>query len=188
MNEANSAAIEERLARLERGVKRSKRTATATMVLLVSLIAWSAAARSGKAHAAGSGAGDLVARSLTIVDEKGTSRVFLGLTNGPIVQLYDEKGTVRVVLGIIKDVPNVALTDENGHPRVILGVSKGPIVQLYDEKGISRVALGVSKDAPAGVVVADENGHPRVALGVNKDAPPTVELFDEKGKIIWTAP
>ena len=68
MNEANSAAIEERLARLERRVKRSKRTATVTMVLLASPIAWSATARSGKARAAGSAASDLVARSVTIVD------------------------------------------------------------------------------------------------------------------------
>jgi hypothetical protein len=35
MNEADSSGIEERLARLERGVKRGKRATTATMGLLV---------------------------------------------------------------------------------------------------------------------------------------------------------
>lgn len=57
MHETDSGAIEERLARLERRVKRTRRAATATMVLLASLIAWSVAARSGKAQAAGSGPG-----------------------------------------------------------------------------------------------------------------------------------
>ena len=78
MNEADSDAIEERLARLERGVKRGKRATTATMVLLVLLIAWSFAARSGKARAADSGTTDLLARSLTIVDEKGNLGVCTG--------------------------------------------------------------------------------------------------------------
>ena len=56
MNEADSAAIEQRLARLERDVKRAKRATTATMGLLALLIAWSVAARSGMARAAGSSA------------------------------------------------------------------------------------------------------------------------------------
>jgi hypothetical protein len=43
MNEADSNEIEERLARLERRVNRGKRATTATMGLLVLLIAWSVA-------------------------------------------------------------------------------------------------------------------------------------------------
>jgi hypothetical protein len=109
MNEADT--IEERLVRLERGIKRSERAATATMVLLVSLIAWSVAARSGKAQAAGSGAGDLVARSLTIVDEMGNRRVFLVVgKDGPLVALLDEKGRPRISLKVTKDGPGVFLT------------------------------------------------------------------------------
>jgi hypothetical protein len=50
MNEADSNEIEERLARLERRVNRGKRATTATMGLLVLLIAWSVAARNGKAE------------------------------------------------------------------------------------------------------------------------------------------
>jgi hypothetical protein len=42
-NEADCGAIEERLARLERGVKRGKRAATPKMVRQVFLIAWSVA-------------------------------------------------------------------------------------------------------------------------------------------------
>jgi hypothetical protein len=39
MNEATSGAVEERLARLERGIKHGKRVTAAMMVLLVLLIA-----------------------------------------------------------------------------------------------------------------------------------------------------
>src|SRR6202162_1149801 len=48
MNEADSDAIEERLARLERVVKRGKRATTATMGLLGLLIGWGCAGRRGK--------------------------------------------------------------------------------------------------------------------------------------------
>ena len=72
MEEAGSGAIEQRLARLERGVKRGKRATTAMMVLLVLLIAWSGAARSRKARAADSSAGDLLARSLTLSTRRET--------------------------------------------------------------------------------------------------------------------
>lgn len=199
------------LARLERRVKRNTRTATVTMVLLMSLVAWSATARTGKAQAAGSAASDLVARSLTIVDQKGTPRVFLGInTNGPIVQLYDEKGTAGVVLGVTKDGPVAALADEkgrlratlavlpdsqvrlydeNGNQRVVLGSGKGgSVMHLNDENGKPRIGLTVIKEGISGLVVADDKGNPRATLGVNANAAPTVELFDEKGKIIWTRP
>ena len=103
-------AIEDRLERLERGVKRGKRAPTATMVLLVLLIAWSVAARNGKARAAGSGARDLVARSLTIVDDKRTQRVVVKITkDGPSVRLSDEKGKLRFDLRVTKDVPRMLL-------------------------------------------------------------------------------
>ena len=106
MNEADSCAIEERLARLERGVKRGNRATTATMVLLVLLIVWSVAARSGKARAADSGAGDLLARSLTIVDAKGNLGVALVATkDGLRVALVDEKGRPRISLGVYKNGP-----------------------------------------------------------------------------------
>src|SRR5216684_2959856 len=117
MNEADSDTIEERLARLERGVKRGKRATTATMVLLVLLIAWSFAARSGKVRAADSGTTDLLARSLTIVDEKGNLGVALVATkDGPRVALLDQKGRPRISLGVYKNGPSVGLSDEKGHP------------------------------------------------------------------------
>jgi hypothetical protein len=47
---------------------------------------------------------NLVARSLTIVDEKGTQRVVLEVTkDGPSVRLNDERGYSRVVLTVTKE-------------------------------------------------------------------------------------
>jgi hypothetical protein len=178
MDEADSSAIEERLARLERGVKRGKRAATTTMVVLVLLIAWSVAARSGKARAAGSGAGDLVARSLKIVDENGTQRVVVGVgKDGPLVILIDEKGTPRAALAISRYGPGVTLVDEKGNSRVVLNIGKyGPFVALNDEKGIPRAGLG---SMPLGGV---STGATEVT------ATSSFTLFDKEGKVIWKAP
>jgi hypothetical protein len=128
-------AVEERLAHLERGLKLGKRGAA--MVLLVLLVAWSFATRSGWARAANSGAKDLVARSLTIVDEKGNQRVVLAVTkNRSGVVLHDEKGNQRVGLGVSKNASTVLLGDERGNLRVALTVAKdGPSVALDDDKG-----------------------------------------------------
>ena len=177
-------AVEERLAHLERGLKLGKRGAA--MVLLVLLVAWSFATRSGWARAANSGAKDLVARSLTIVDEKGNQRVVLAVTDGARVVLY-EKGNARVGLGVSKDGPGMALVDENGHPSVVLAVTKNRSgVVLHDEKGNQRVGLGVSKNAST-VLLGDERGNLRVALTVAKDGP-SVALDDDKGHNIWREP
>jgi hypothetical protein len=180
MNEANSGAIEERLARLERGVKLCKRAATATMVLLVSLIVWSVATSSGRVWLGGSGARDLMAKSLTIVDEKGTPRVYLATTkDGPRLRLNDEKATPRVVVGVNKDGPGVLLNDEKGVPHVSLAVNKdGPGVVLDDEKGTPRAYVQVTKDGP-GVTIDDEKGTARICLKVLKNGP-SVVLYDEE--------
>lgn len=171
-------AIEERLARLELRVKRGKRVATATMVLLVVLSAWSVAARGGKAHAAGSGARDLVARSLTIVDEKGTPRVSLAITDdSPGVNLNDEKGNVRLSLVVLEDGPVVVLNDEKRTSRVFVAATKdGPSVELNDENGRLRAALGsTSLESP-------RTGATEVT------APSSLTLIDRQRHVIWKAP
>jgi hypothetical protein len=149
------------------------------MVLLVSLIVWSVAVRSGKVQAAGSGAGDLVARSLTIVDEKGTTRVFVTVVkDSPAEVFYDEKGNRRIGLTVIKD---------------------SPAVVLYGEKKNERIGLTVTKDGSPTVFLNDEKGHPRAVLGsmelerartgdTENTAPSSLALFDNKGNVIWRAP
>ena len=178
MNEATSKAIEERVVRLEREIKRGKRATTAGMALLALVIVWGAAARSGRAGAADSGSGDLLARSLTIVDAKRNLGIALLVTDeGPRVALI-EKGRPRISLGIYKDGPRVTLNDTKGNQCVSLGVGKdGPRVLLYDQQGIGRITLVVDKDGPD-VRLVDERGHKRVSLVVNKNGG-GVGLHDE---------
>ena len=200
MNEADNGVIEERLARLERGVKRGKRATTATMGLLVLLIAWSVAARGGKARAADSGATALIARSLAIVDDRGNARVVLMINkDGPGVALVDEKGTPRVLLEIAKDGPSVDLNDEKGRAGVVLVTNKdGPGVFLYGEKRKAGVDLVVTRDGPS-VSLDDEKGNARAVLGTMPleavhtgateiTAPSSLTLFDKESKVIWRAP
>jgi hypothetical protein len=99
MSVSDIEAIGERFTRLEREVRLWKRAATATMVLLVALIAFGPTTRMREARAADSVAKDLVVRSLTIVDEHGNPRIVLDSTkNTPRLRFSDEKGTTRAAL------------------------------------------------------------------------------------------
>ena len=122
MNENDLEAIGERFTRLEREVRLWKRAATATIVLLVALIAFSPTPRTREASAANSSAKDLVVRSLKIVDEQGTTRAGLSATKhgGSALDLYDEKGTLRAALGASKDGPALGFSDEKGTLRATL--------------------------------------------------------------------
>jgi hypothetical protein len=205
MNETDTGTIEERLARLERGLKRGKRAVTAMMVLLAFLLVWNGVMRGGKVHAAPD-AVDLVAKSLKIVDEKGSTRVFLlvneegpsmfmtdekrkirvGLSvgkDGPVVSLDDEKEKPRVGLSVVKDVPVVSLRDERGKGSVGLLVDEdGPNLALKDQRGKTRVSFAVLKDNNPDLTLRDEKGESRVSLFVDKDGP-LVSLRDERGKM-----
>jgi hypothetical protein len=179
MNEALRGTIEERLAHLERKFERGKRTVTGMMMLLVSLIAWNTAARSGKAQAAGSDAGRLVAKDLTIVDDKGHP---------------------CIVLAVDKEGPGVFIADDKGHPRATLAVTeRGPtVMNLNDEKGHTLVALTVTKDGPS-VFLRDDRGNERAVLGSTSleavhtgstevTASSSLTLFNKEGNVIWRAP
>ena len=99
MNENDFGAVGERFTRLEREVRLWKRAATATIVLLVALIAFSPTLRTREARAADSSAKELVLRSLTIVDEQGNRRILLDSKDTPMLALDHEKGTPCAFLG-----------------------------------------------------------------------------------------
>ncbi len=113
MNENDLRAIEERFTRLEREVRLWKRAATATIVLLAAMIAFSPTPRTREARAADSSATDLVVRSLTIAGVHGNRRIRLDIIkNTPRLLLYDEKGTARAILAAGKDGPALYLADD----------------------------------------------------------------------------
>jgi hypothetical protein len=200
MNENDIEAIRERFTRLEREVRLWKRAATATIVLLVALIAFSSTARTRDARAADSPTNDLVGRSLTIVDEQGNRLIRLdSIESTPMLALCDEKGTLRVSLAAFKDSPGLGVRDEKGTPRVTLVVGKdGPALGLSDEKGTRCVTLAADKDGTM-LALGDEKGKPRAVFGsaqlenprtgaTEATGPSSVTLFDKAGKTIWRAP
>jgi len=163
MNENDNGTIEERLARLERVAKRGKRVMTAVAVLVMLLIAWDVLAYTGRAWLAGLGAKDLVARSLRIIDQRGTSRVQIAVSKyGPEVIFRDETRKLRLALGLHKEGPAVVLFDEKGHGRLDIGFGNegGPAVSLFDENRHVRLELSVDSDIPR-VYLFDEKRTPR---------------------------
>ncbi|MGA3229142.1 MAG: hypothetical protein ABSD51_04270 [Candidatus Binatus sp.] len=132
MNANDLEAIGERFTRLEREVRLWKGAATATIVLLVALIAFSPTPRTREARAADSSARDLVVRSLKIVDEQGRTRIGFGIDKGgPALLLADEKGKVRASLDATKDGSTLELDDVNGTMRAVLTADNvGPALDL----------------------------------------------------------
>jgi len=137
MNDNDLEAIGERLTRLEREVKNWKRAATAAMVLLAVLIAFSPTLRTREAGASGSSAQDLLVSRLRLVDPEGKVRGGLGVTkDGPALALFDGKGS-SAILAASKDGAHLDLEDERGSAN--LGTET---LLVNDEKKTNRVSLG----------------------------------------------
>jgi hypothetical protein len=200
MNAIDIVTIEERIARLERRVRRGSRIATAMMLLLALLIAWNVLAYTGRAWLAGWGAKDLVARSLRIVDARGTSRLHISLGKyGPVIALADENQRLRIAVGFANQGPGLELFDENEKGRLQLSlVKEGPILILGDENGHRRVNLIIGKEGPA-LELFDEKRNLRAVLGSTSltnfrtgaeeiTAPSSLTLFDSQPKLLWRAP
>ena len=103
MNETDSGTIERRLAHLEQVVNRGQLVIAGLAILLVLLIAWNVAGHFRVARPTRLTARELVVRRLSIVDERGNSRIALWIAkDGANVRLLDEKGTARVSLAVTK--------------------------------------------------------------------------------------
>jgi hypothetical protein len=201
MNASDVEAIEERFTRLERSVRLWKRAATVTIVLLVAIIAFTSTPRMREARAGDSSAKNLVAKSLTIVDEHGKPRIKLAsIENSAALVLYDEKGTIRASLGTDNETGTaLGLNDEKGKPRAALyGTRDGSALALFDEQGKPSAGLATDKGAPR-LAIVDGQGTLRAVFGsaqledtrtgeTEATGPSSVTLFDKDGKPIWRAP
>jgi hypothetical protein len=129
LNVSDLEAIEERMTRLEREVRIWKRAAIVTLFPIAALIAFSLTPR------------NLVAKSLKIVDQEGTTRIVLGVDkDGPIMGLSDEAGTTRAILFASKDDAAVQINDQKGTPRARMAADKdGPQLLLVDQEGTPRL-------------------------------------------------
>ena len=144
---------------------------------------------------ANSGPGDIVAKSVTIVDKQGNPRAGIGFAKGePVIYLRDRKGAFRISLALAFEGPQLVfrdgankmqlflksrtdgvsllgLTSKGGKPRLTIAYNphQGPAIGLYDEDNVGRAVVSVTR------------GTPSVTL-LNEDKKPAIAMTSKKGK------
>ena len=169
--------IEQRLAKLERQNRWMKRAGG----LMLAAVACVVLMGQGKPKELP----DLVAKSLTIKDEKGGKRVELGTEKGSAyVRLHDQNGRVRLSLRTAANGnPHLNLVDQTGKKPVVLRTFLDGSVLLALKGLFLRSAANGS---PA--ILLTGRGGIRAWLGRADDGSPVLKLRDAKGKVIWQAP
>jgi hypothetical protein len=181
MKQVNIDEVSERVARLEREVRRWKRFSAAAFALLSATILLSYGREIEKARAAVSAPEDLKVRRLIVVDKNGNPRILLDVKPPPFgaeVGLVDENGNPRGGFTDQEEGGALFLDDKYGKAGVALGSQKGGAgLVFFDRSGKGRVNLGI---VPGGSVLSlsDENEKQRVLLSEAKVGP-SLDLFDE---------
>ena len=198
---------EERVAKLENDLARTRSSVKALGIAIVILVVmsavWGIVADAGGERADGGRIAvplnEVRAKKFVLVDDKGTTRAVLGaLKDGSALALQDENGNIRAALSAFKDEPGLMLVGENGKIRAMLdGYKDGSGLRLRDENGNIRAALGASKDETA-LVLCDEKGDTRAMLGRAVTKTPdgktttypesSLLLFGPDKKVLWRAP
>lgn len=123
----NRAALEQRVARLERQNRRLKQAGAAALIL-AGVVVLTGGQRGAQDRPAGP-------EQWAVRDGQGTERAVLGMTaDGPALRLRDAGGKDRLWLGVVKDVPGLVLYDAQGRRRASL--SSGPRalrLTIYDD-------------------------------------------------------
>jgi hypothetical protein len=165
--------ISERLALVERSMRRYRAALTAVTVI-------AAAALAGRPSLVGA--------------EKAP-----GVVQAKSFELVDDNGRVGASLGSAGDVTSLAFYDKKGKPRASLGNSgDATFLAFYDKTGkTTRVALSTTGDN-ASLRLNDEAGKMRAVLGnwalklangptEHREASSLV-LLNEQGNVLWKAP
>ncbi|KMY66102.1 hypothetical protein AAU61_19345 [Desulfocarbo indianensis] len=123
---------------------------------------------------------DLKARSLTIVDQQGRERLYLGVPQGAVViQAKRADGVKGFGLNLDdKTGPDLMLLDGKGRIGLQLGLdSHGPSLVLYTSEGMQGVAMEVSE----GVL-------PRLGLYATASYKPRIVIRDAGNTVLFRAP
>lgn len=160
------------------------------LVVAASALAVTLWASLAPALGGGPGAGELRASRFLVVDEEGTTRAALGVTDrGPTLELLDERGgfTARIQSG--SGGPELRFDGPEGQLRLGLGevVRSGAGLSLYDADDRLRLGLAYSRGTATNLVLTDGRGRVRVTLAVDS-AGPYVALLGPGGEPIWEAP
>jgi hypothetical protein len=135
MMESTDAPVLQRLARLERTVRRWKRIGRCVLIILGLAILVGAAARKDLTTA-----GEVLAQHFILVGRTPTAQATLtiGKDGGPSLLLFDEHGKVRAGLTVLADGrPSLGLRDAQEQSRVVLTLDPNgtPIMRFLDAQG-----------------------------------------------------
>lgn len=136
------------------------------------------------------GADALRVRSLTVVDEAGTTVAVLRAGDaGGVLRLRSGRGDFEARLETGASGPELRFTGAEGQLRVGLGdvVRGGAGLSLYDPRDRLRLGLAYSRGTGTNLVLGDASGRVRAAVAVDT-AGPYLGLFDAGGDPIWEAP
>ena len=164
--------IEQRLRRLERQNRWMKRTGVLALAIVATVVL-SGQAKRGLPH--------LKARSLTVVDARGTSRV---VVSDEGLRVNDRHGNSRVALRTISDdEPGMTFWDKSGKPRFLIrALGNGSTkLDLLNKHGKTRVALSVNKNGEPRLDLRGQNGNTQVRIEALADGRSELILFNTKG-------
>ncbi len=193
MNEGTSV-LEERLAKLERGTRRSRRAAVAAAVL--------AGAFAVVAARAPAPAEEVRAKRIVLTDAAGAPRATLAVDpdGAAALRLLDAKGQERLAAVVTGETPSLSLTGQDGKSAAKLTVDSGvPRFALADAAGHDRLWVALRLGSPAIQFLTPDgaarsgfatmNGDSGVVVISGADGKtPGIALYDKDRKIVWSAP
>jgi hypothetical protein len=186
--------LTDRVATLERELRRWRMAALAAPMLLTTLLVGSGwlpvAGAKGLDAAPGRPAvqpGELTAERFVLRDGAGMVRATLALAPGgdPLLTFFDRNGAPRAALA----PSQLALSGEDSVTAAKLLVTPGGTPALRLEKdGRLRAVLGMSNDGTLALGFYGQDGRGRALLDVGVDGSPGLTLFNKSGKVAWSAP
>jgi hypothetical protein len=186
--------ISERLALVERSMRRYRAALTAVTVIAVAGFAGPSLVGAAKTPA------EIQAKRFAVVDDNGSVRAILGNVGDLSgIFLYDKTEKTRAELAVGVGYTHLYLFDDAGKNRAALGYGGDKaILFLTDHAGKPRAVLDTSDDDTS-LFLADKAGNNRAALGnfdlqstatgsTEHRASSSLVLLNEQGRVLWEAP
>ena len=153
--------IDERVERLERELKRSRRRIRWLIIGAGLCLISAAALYASRTHSeTGAANKEIRATSFVLEDASGKPRASLGMDeDGLELRLRYENGNIGAALCLHEEKVVLSLADDSGKPRAVLGLAKKmPLLCLYDEREEPRATIALLPDGPH-FVMRDEKGN-----------------------------
>jgi hypothetical protein len=211
----SEAALQARVARLERAARRERIVALGVLALALATAQAPAPTSSPVIVRDAHGSATLTARGLTIRDASNTTRILVGLDDHgyPSVDLSDTGGSLREAMDVISDHPVLRQYDKAGKRRaelflasdtdngefvirdtsetnraaLFIGTKGLPEIAFYGSDAKARAYLSAD-DIGAYLVMNDRSAVSRVVMGNYTDGHVGMDIRDAAGNALWKAP